>query len=111
MSFSLVAMSRGDSPVAMCGLLNAGASLVEHRLQGLQASAAAAGRLSSCSSLALELRYLGLVAPRHVGSSWTRIKPGSPTLAGRFLSNVPPGKPLKLNSFKWEYTTKAYLIC
>ena len=41
------------------------------------------------------LRHMGLVAVRHVGSSWTRkIEPMSPTLAGGFFTTEPPGKPL-----------------
>ena len=34
----------------------------------------------------------GLVAPRHVGSSRTRDRTMTPSLAGRFLTTVPPGK-------------------
>ena len=36
---------------------------------------------------------MGLVAPRHVGSSWTGIEPVSPALAGGFSTPAPPGKP------------------
>ena len=37
---------------------------------------------------------MGLVAPRHVGSSRTRGDlPMSPALAGGFLTTEPPGKP------------------
>ena len=43
--FSVAAMSRGYSLVGVCGLLTAVASLVEHRLWGLQASVVEAPRL------------------------------------------------------------------
>ena len=57
------------------GLLIAVASLMEHGLQGVQASVKAEHRLTSCGSQALEHRLLwctGLVAPRHLGSSQTK---------------------------------------
>ena len=41
-----------------------------------------------------QLWCMGLVAPRHVGFSRTRIEPVSPALAGGFLTTVPPGKSL-----------------
>ena len=59
--FSLVA--ENQNLAAVHGLLIALASLVvEHGLQGF----------SSCSMWAQYLRCMGIVAPRHVGSSWTR---------------------------------------
>ena len=39
----------------------------------------------------------GLVAPRHVGSSWTQIKPVSPALAGKFSTTRSPEKPPKVH--------------
>ena len=42
------------------------------------------------------LQYLwrmGLVALRHIGSSWTRDRTCVPVLAGGFLAVRPPGKP------------------
>ena len=39
----------------------------------------------------------GLVAPRHVGSSWTQIEPVSPALAGEFSTTSPPEKPPKVH--------------
>ena len=45
--------------------------------------------------------YTGLVAPLHVGSSWSGINP-SPALADRFLIIGPPGTPL---SFYVNITT------
>ena len=45
---------------------------------------------------------MGLVAPRHVGSSWTRAQTRrtSPALAGRFLTTAPPGKSLSVSTLK-----------
>ena len=61
---SLVAASRGYSPVAVCRLLIAVASLVtDHRPQGTG--------FSSCS-LQAQLRHMGLAAPRHMESSQPR---------------------------------------
>ena len=72
--------------VVVCGLLIVVASLVlEHRLQGEQASAVVAHSLGSCGTRAQLLH-----------SMWNL--PGSgietmfPALAGGFLSAVPPGK-------------------
>ena len=80
---SLVQSCGRYSLVVVHGLLIAMASFVsEHRLQahGLQ-----------------QLCHTDLVAPRYVGSSWTRAQSVSPVLAGGFLSTVPPGKPLCVN--------------
>ena len=72
--FSLVAVSKGYSLVAMCGLLIVMASLVaQHSLQGLWALVIVAYRLSSCNSWAPEHR---------LGSVAQRTKPRSPELAG-----------------------------
>ena len=38
-------------------------------------------------------QHMGLVALRHVESSWTRTEPMSPALAGRFFTTKPPAKP------------------
>ena len=67
----------GSSVVVMCRLLIVVAfCVVEHRLQGAQASAVVACELSSCSSQALEHRLnscgMGLVVLQQVGTSWTR---------------------------------------
>ena len=57
MGFSLVSANGGYSLAVVRGLLIVVASLVaEHRLKGSQASIAAACRLSSCGSQALEHR-------------------------------------------------------
>ena len=56
--FSLVVLSRGDSPVTLCWLLTGVTSLVEHRFQGTWASPFAAHSLSSCGS---RLRSTGLI--------------------------------------------------
>ena len=47
--------------------------------------------LIAVASLIAELWRMGLVAPQHVGSSWTRVKPVSPALAGGFLTTGLPG--------------------
>ena len=43
---------------------------------------------------AQQLWFMGLVAPRHVGSSQTRARTHVPELAGRFSTTAPRGKPL-----------------
>ena len=48
---------------------------------------------SRCGMWAPQLRLTGSVAPRHVGSSLTGIKPVSSALAGRFLTTGSAGKP------------------
>ena len=55
---------------------------------------------SSCGTQAQQLWCTGLVAPRHVGSSHTRVEPVSPALAGGFLTTAPPGK----SSIIYSYT-------
>ena len=51
---------------------------------------------SRCSGFSCGFRALGaqasVVSLWHVESSQTRVEPVSPTLAGRFLTNGPPGK-------------------
>ena len=66
-------------------LLAAEASHCAAPVLGARTSVIAGIGLSICSSRALEHRRMGLVALWHVGSS---------SLAGRFLSTVPPRKPL-----------------
>ena len=89
---------RGFSLVAVHGLLTAMASVAEHGLQGVWSSAVVARGFRSCRSQALGHRpsscgawtYLlhGMCDLPRIG-----IKPSSPTLAGRFFTNEPPGKP------------------
>ena len=40
-----------------------------------------------------QLWCMGLVVPRHVGSSQTRVEPVSPAMAGRFFTTELSGKP------------------
>ena len=61
--FSLVVASRGYSLVAVRGFLAAVASVALVGGSRMQAQ---------------ELLYLGLVAPRHVGSFWTKDRTGCP---------------------------------
>ena len=79
---SLVAASRGYSAVGFSvrGLLL------------LWSTGSRSMGFSSCITQAQQLRHTGLVVPRHVKSSCTRIEPVSPALAGRLLSTVLPGK-------------------
>ena len=84
---------RGPLFMAVHGPLTIVASLVaEHRLQTL--------RLSNCGSRAQPLH--GMWDPPRPG-----LEPVSPALASRFLTTVPPGKPLKcvLNMFVLFYFT------
>ena len=67
--FSLVAASSGSSLVVVHGLFIAVASLiVQHGLQSCQASVIVAPGLESTGSM----WHTSLVAPGHVGSSWTK---------------------------------------
>ena len=67
--FSLVAASSGSSLVVVHGLFIAVASLiVQHGLQSCQASVIVAPGLESTGSM----WHTSLVAPEHVGSSWTK---------------------------------------
>ena len=76
----------------VCRPLIAVASLVaEAGLWGAQASVVAAHGLSSCGSWAPERRLSscgarGLVAPPHVGSSWTRDQINVPCILRRSLT-------------------------
>ena len=80
LGLSPVAVSGGPLFIAVLRPLSIAASLIaEHRLQRL--------RLSSCGSRAQLLR--GMWDPPRPG-----IEPVYPALAGRFLTTVPPGKPL-----------------
>ena len=59
---------------------------------GTQASVVVASGLSSCGSRALEHRLSScgaraLVAPRHVGSSWTRARTRVPCIGRRILNH------------------------
>ena len=69
--FSLAAASGGSSLVAVPRRLIAVASLVQHGLHGLWASAAVAPGLWSTGSVVV-VPHPGLVILRHVGSSWIR---------------------------------------
>ena len=100
--FSLVVAGGGYSPVGLCGLLTAVASLpAELRLQGAQASLVATHGLSSCSSQALEHRLSSCGArPSCSVACWDLpgpgIEPVSPVLAGGFFTTEPSGKPVLL---------------
>ena len=83
-AFSLVVMNGGYSLVVVRGLLIAVASLMEHKLWGIQASVVMAHGLSST----------GLVAPRHGIFPKSGPESLSPTLAGKFFTTELPGKPL-----------------
>ena len=41
-----------------------------------------------------QLWHTGFVAPQHMGSSWPRARTHVPSLAGKFSTTGPPGKPL-----------------
>ena len=51
------------------------------------------GGFSCCRAQAQRLWHMGLVAPRHVGSSQTRDGTHVPCTGSRFLSTEPPGCP------------------
>ena len=95
--FSLVAEGGGYSLVAVRGLIAVASLVAGHRLWGSRASALLAcgpvlqlpgleHSLSSCGARAWLLRGVWDLP----GSG---IKPVSPTLAGRFFTTEPPGKP------------------
>ena len=82
------------SLVAVRGLLVAGASLVvEHGLQGTQASGAAAHGLRSCGMQAYQLLRGMWDLPR------PGIEPMSPALAGGFFTTESPVKPWAPSDF------------
>ena len=95
---SLIAVSRGYSSLRCTGF-----SLWWLLL--LQSKGSRHAGFSSCGTWAQQLWLAGsrvqaqqlwctgLVAPWHVGSSWTRAWTVSLALAGRFLTTAPPGKP------------------
>ena len=90
--FSLIAASGGPSLLLCTGL-----SLLWLLL--LRNTGCRVSRLGSCNLRALraQMQYLwypGLVAPWHVASSQTRIKPVSLASQGGGSTTGPPGKPL-----------------
>ena len=58
--------------------------------------------ITGSRALTQQLWCMGLVAPKHVKSSQPGLKPVSPTLAGRFFSTGPQGKPHNL--LYWFFT-------
>ena len=96
---------RGLLFIAVCGLLIAVASLVaEHRLWSAQASVDVARGLHSCGLWALEHRLSSCGAQAYLlRGMWDLpgpgLEPGSPALAGGFLTTVPPGKTCTLLLF------------
>ena len=71
--------------IAVPGLLNAVASLVaEH---GLQAHGLQQLWLAGSIAQAHQLWHTNLVAPRHVGSSWTRARTGVPCIGRQILNH------------------------
>ena len=84
--------------VAVCGLLIAVASLVEHGLQGRGLQQLWRMGFSSCGSWALECRLSSCGTwAQLLRGMWDLPRPGlepvSPALAGGFLTTAPPGKP------------------
>ena len=80
------------------------------------------GSFSCCRTWALDtwasvvtahglLWHSGLVAPWHVESSWTRIKPLSLALIGGFLTTEPPGKSCILFHFRFLQDTEYSSLC
>ena len=72
--------------------------LCEGVLQSWQVGASHHRGLSCCGAQApdaqaQQLWPMGPAAPRHVGSSQTRVRTRVPALAGRFSTTAPPGKP------------------
>ena len=63
--------------------------VAEHGLQAQASVVVARGSRAQTQ----QLWRTGLGAPWHVGSSQTRARTASPTLAGGLLTTVPPGKP------------------
>ena len=62
---------------------------------GVSAASRALGcaGFGSCNMQAQELWHMGLVAPQHVGSPWTRDQTHDPALAGGLLTTGPLAKP------------------
>ena len=91
--------------VQVRGLLIAVASLVAehrlqaHRLQQLQHVGSVVVAHSSRAQ-AQQLWHMGLVAPRHVGSSWTRARTRVPCIGRRILNHCTTREVPPLVSFK-----------
>ena len=84
---SLVAASGGHSSSRCAGLSLSWPLVVEHRLQ--------MRRLSSCGS--------GLVAPRHVGSSQTRVRARVPFIGRQILNHCTTREALNIRVFDSLY--------
>ena len=94
--------------------------------QGLLSSCSAwvshCGGFSCCRTWALDtwfsvvtacglLWHTGLVAPRHVESSCTRVKPLSLALVGGFLTSEPPWKSCILFHYRFLQDTEYSSLC
>ena len=87
-----------QGPLSSCsdGLLVAVTSLAQSmgsRVRGLPQL-----RPPGSSAQVKESWLMGLVALRHVGSSWIRTESMSPALSGRFFTTEPPGKHCSMSS-------------
>ena len=103
-SFSVVAVRRGCSLVAVCRFHCCGFSCCRARALGVWASVVVARVLSSCSSWALEHRLdSGGACALLLNSVWdfpmSGIKPMSPALADGFFATELPGKPQECYHF------------
>ena len=80
------ALGAWASVVGACRLQSAGSVVVAHCLSSC-GSQALEHRLSSCGTRAQQLWHTGLVAPWHVGSSWTRARTRVPCTGRRILNH------------------------
>ena len=110
----LAAVSGGYSSLRCVGLLQWPLSLqsMGFRHAGFSSCGTWAHQLwlMGCRGQAQQLWFMGLVALRHVGSSWTRARTRDPALAGRFLTTAPPEKPPIKLILKMIYQNNNYLI-
>ena len=74
----------------------------------LQSSESTYTGFSCCNTQAQQLWLGGLVIPRHVESSRTKIEFMSPALAGGLLSPVPQGKAKQSIFVSWLHTQQPY---
>ena len=96
--FSLVAASGGYSLLQCAGfslqwlllLWSTGSRHVGFSRCGMQAQQL---WLLGSRAQAQQLWHMGLVALRHVGSSWTRGRTGAPCIGRQILNHCAPGKP------------------
>ena len=83
------------SVAVVCGLSSCGSWALEHRLSSCGVRAQQLW-LVGCRAQAQQLWCMGLVAPRYVGSSWTRARTRVPCIGRRILNHCTTRKAHKV---------------